>query len=72
MALIYTSGTTGYPKPAIYTHGANLWAGGLGIMMKWGPEDTLFTGCPLFHTLGLLKKLLEPKMSSLIVYGYSE
>ena len=49
-------GTTGYPKPAIYTHGANLWAGGLGIMMKWGPEDTLFTGCPLFHTLG--KKII--------------
>ena len=52
MALIYTSGTTGYPKPAIYTFGANLWASGLGLLLKWDKNDTLFTGCPLFHTLG--------------------
>ena len=35
MALIYTSGTTGYPKPAIHTYGANLWAACLGLMFKY-------------------------------------
>ena len=52
MALIYTSGTTGYPKPAIYSYGANLWAGSLGIMLDWNDSSTVFTGCPMFHTLG--------------------
>ena len=52
MALIYTSGTTGYPKPAIYSYGANLWAGSLGIMLNWDDSSTVFTGCPMFHTLG--------------------
>ena len=52
MALIYTSGTTGYPKPAIYSYGANLWAGCLGIMLDWDSSSTIFTGCPMFHTLG--------------------
>ena len=52
MALIYTSGTTGYPKPAIYSYGANLWAGSLGIMLQWDDTSTVFTGCPMFHTLG--------------------
>ena len=52
MALIYTSGTTGYPKPAIYSYGANLWAGCLGIMLDWNSNSTIFTGCPMFHTLG--------------------
>ena len=31
---------------------ANIWASCLGHMMNWDEEDTLFTGCPLFHTLG--------------------
>lgn len=52
MALIYTSGTTGYPKPAVYSYGANLWASSLGIMLNWGTDSTIFTGCPMFHTVG--------------------
>ena len=31
---------------------ANLWAASLGIMLKWDHESTLFTGCPMFHTVG--------------------
>ena len=51
-ALIYTSGTTGYPKPAVYSYGANLWASSLGLMLNWDKTSTLFTGCPMFHTVG--------------------
>ena len=31
---------------------ANLWAASLGLMLNWDDESTLFTGCPMFHTVG--------------------
>ncbi len=51
--LIYTSGTTGLPKAAKVSHRRVLsWSGWFAGMMDSGPEDRLYNGLPMYHSVG--------------------
>jgi len=53
---IYTSGTTGLPKAAVTPH-SRLRMGGLmvgKVVQELGPDDTVFSALPLYHSTGLL------------------
>lgn len=52
--ILYTSGTTGRSKGAMLTHG-NLAAIAVQVVAawRWGPDDVLAIGLPLFHMHGL-------------------
>lgn len=48
--ILYTSGTTGRSKGVVLTHAANLRLSRTNVeMMRYGPEDVLYTAFPLFH-----------------------
>ena len=48
--ILFTSGTTGPSKGVILTHRANFSVAKTACeLMKYGPEDRLFTAFPLFH-----------------------
>ncbi len=48
--ILFTSGTTGPSKGVILTHSANFSVAKTACeLMKYGPEDRLFTAFPLFH-----------------------
>jgi crotonobetaine/carnitine-CoA ligase len=48
--ILYTSGTTGRSKGVVLTHSANLRLSRTNVeMMRYGPEDVLYTAFPLFH-----------------------
>jgi fatty-acyl-CoA synthase len=50
---IYTSGTTGLPKAAKVSHRRVLsWSGWFAGMMGSGPEDRLYNGLPMYHSVG--------------------
>jgi malonyl-CoA/methylmalonyl-CoA synthetase len=59
--IVYTSGTTGPPKGVLIPRRAvasNLDA--LAAVWRWGPEDVLTHGLPLFHVHGLILGVLGP------------
>ena len=67
--ILFTSGTTGPSKGVILTHSANFSVAKTACeLMKYGPEDRLFTAFPLFHVNAryttILVALLSIVMSS--------
>lgn len=61
--LMYTSGTTGTPKGVELTH-TNLFENYLSVYHAWDftPNNTFVAVLPLFHSFGLLAKLILPNL----------
>jgi long-chain acyl-CoA synthetase len=61
--LMYTSGTTGTPKGVELTH-TNLYENYLSVYHVWEftPKNTFIDVLPLFHSFGLLAKLILPNL----------
>jgi fatty acid CoA ligase FadD36 len=59
--IMYTSGTTGAPKGAVISRRAlAAQLDGLAEAWRWGPDDVLVHGLPIFHVHGLVLGLLGP------------
>lgn len=67
-AILYTSGTTGRPKGAALTHDAlRRNARALHATWRFGPDDHLVHGLPLFHVHGLFVALHCAMLSAIPV-----